>query len=101
MAQGNYGFGVQPLAQASSDGHGGLWIPMPGVDGQKSYLLHYSASSSGGYLAQATLPDGASRLSVDAVALIPGTTSLLGGGDTHAADNPGTDVVADILEYGR
>jgi hypothetical protein len=39
--------------------------------------------------------------SVDAVALIPGTTSLLGGGDTHAADHPGTDVVAVMLEYGR
>ena len=101
VAQGNYGFGVQPLAQASSDGHGGLWIPMPGVDGQKSYLLHYSASPSGGHLTQATLPDGASLLSVEAVALIPGTTSLLGGGDTHAADHPGTDVVAVILEYGR
>ena len=101
VAQGNYGFGVQPLAQASSDGHGGLWIPMPGVDGQKSYLLRYSVSSSGGHLTQATLPDGGSRLSVDAVALIPGTTSLLGGGDTHAADDPGTDVVAVILQYGR
>jgi len=97
VAEGNYGFGVQPLAQASSDGRGGLWIPMPGVDGQKSYLLHYSA----GHLTQAALPDGASRLSVDAVALIPGTTSLLGGGDTHAPDNPGTDVAAVILEYGR
>ena len=32
---------------------------------------------------------------------VPGTTSLLGGGDTHAADHPGTDVVAVILEYGR
>jgi hypothetical protein len=97
VAAGNFGFGVQPLAQASSDGHGGLWIPMPGVDGQKSYLLHYSA----GHLSQVTLPGGASRLSVDAVTLIPGTTSLLGGGDTHAADSPGTDVVAVILEFGR
>lgn len=97
VAAGNFGFGVQPLAQASSDGHGGLWIPMPGVDGQKSYLLHYSA----GRLSQVTLPGGASRLSVDVVTLIPGTTSLLGGGDTHAADSPGTDVVAVILKYGR
>jgi hypothetical protein len=97
VAAGNFGFGVQPLAQASSDGHGGLWITMPGVDGQKSYLLHYSA----GHLSLLTLPGGASRLSVDAVTLIPGTTSLLGGGDSHAADSPGTDVVAVILEYGR
>ena len=96
VAAGNYGFGVQPLEQASSDGQGGLWIPMPGVGGQRSYLLHYSA----GQLTQAALPGGASRLSVDAVALIPGTSFLLGGGDTHAAYNPGTNVVAVILQYG-
>ena len=36
VAQGNYGFGVQPLEQASSDGHGGLWLPMPGFAGQPS-----------------------------------------------------------------
>ncbi len=96
VAEGNYGFGGQPLEQASSDGHGGLWIPMPGVDGQRSYLLHYSA----GHLTQAALPGGASRMSVDAVALIPGTRFLLGGGDTHADNNPGTNVVAVILQYG-
>ena len=43
VAEGNYGFGDGALQQASSDGHGGLWIPMPGAGGQKSYLLHYSA----------------------------------------------------------
>jgi hypothetical protein len=96
VAEGNYGFGVQPLQQLSPDGHGGLWLPMPGVDGEKSYLLHYSA----GHLTQASLPDGPYKMSVEAVALVPGTTGLLGGGDTHAYDNPGTDVVAVILEYG-
>jgi hypothetical protein len=69
---------------------------MPGVDGEKSYLLHYSA----GHLTQAPLPDGPHKMSVEAVALVPGTTDLLGGGDTHAYDNPGTSVVAVILEYG-
>jgi hypothetical protein len=96
VAEGNYGFGVQPLQQLSPDGHGGLWLPMPGVDGEKSYLLHYSA----GHLTQASLPDGPYKMSVEAVALVPGTTDLLGGGDTHAYDNPGTSVVAVILEYG-
>jgi hypothetical protein len=96
VAEGNYGFGVQPLQQLSPDGHGGLWLPMPGVDGEKSYLLHYSA----GHLTQASLPDGPHKMSVEAVALVPGTTDLLGGGDTHAYDNPGTSVVAVILEYG-
>jgi hypothetical protein len=96
VAEGNYGFGVQPLQQVSSDGHGGLWLPMPGVDGQRSYLLHYSA----GHLTQAGLPGGVHKMSVEAVALIPGTINVLGGGDTHAYDHPGTNVVAVMLEYG-
>jgi hypothetical protein len=96
VAQGNYGFGVQPMQQVSSDGHGGLWLPMPGVDGQPSYLLHYS----GGRLTKAALPDGEHKMSVEAVALIPGTTDVLGGGDTHASDDPGTNVTAVVLEYG-
>src|ERR1035437_9671519 len=36
VAEGNFGFGTQPLQQVSSDGHGGLWIPQPGADGQRS-----------------------------------------------------------------
>jgi hypothetical protein len=96
VAHGNYGFGVQPMQQVSSDGHGGLWLPMPGVDGQPSYLLHYS----GGRLTQAALPDGEHKMSVEAVALIPGTTDVLGGGDTHASNAPGTNVTAVVLEYG-
>ena len=95
VAEGNYGFGVQPMQQVSSDGHGGLWLPMPGVDGQRSYLLHYSA----GQLTQAALPGGEHKMSVEAVALIPGTTDVLGGGDTHAYDKPGTNVAAVVLEY--
>ena len=96
VAQGNFGFGTQPTQQVASDGHGGFWLPMPGSGGQKSYMLHYSA----GQLTQAALPGGPSRISVDAVALIPGTTELLGGGNTHAAGNPGANVVAVILQYG-
>jgi hypothetical protein len=97
VAGGNFGFGTQPLQQASSDGHGGLWLPMPGVDGQKSYVLHYLP---GHPLAEALLPDGPSGISVEAVALIPGSTDLLAGGDIHASDEPGTNVVAVLLQYG-
>jgi hypothetical protein len=98
VAEGNFGFGTQPLQQASPDGHGGLLLPMPGVDGQKSYLLHYIP---GHPLGQATLPGGPSGISIEAVALIPGSNGLLAGGDTHAADKPGTNVVAVVLQYGH
>ena len=92
-AEGNFGFGT--LQQFSSDGHGGLWLPMPGVGGQKSYLLHYT----GGRLIPASLPVGPLAITVDTVALIPGTSEVLGGGDTHASANPGTDVVGVVLQY--
>jgi hypothetical protein len=95
VAEGSYGFGTQPLQQASPDGHGGLWIPMPGVDGQKSYLLHYSA----GHLTSAALPGGPNRIFVDTVALIPGTTSVLAGGNIHAFAQLGTNVTAVLLQY--
>ena len=95
VAQGNYGFGTLPDQQVSPDGRGGLWLPMPGYMGQKSYLLHYSA----GQLTAAGLPGGPYRINVDAVALIPGTTELLGGGETHAVGNAGSNVVAVILQY--
>jgi hypothetical protein len=92
-AGGNFGFGE--LQQVSSDGHGGLWLPMPGAGGQKSYVLHYS----GGHLTQAVLPGGPTRISLDTLALIPGTSAVLGGGDTHRASDPGTGVVGVIAEY--
>jgi type IV secretory pathway VirB2 component (pilin) len=97
VAEGNFGFGTQPLQQASPDGHGGLLLPMPGVDGQKSYLLHYRP---GHPLSEASLPDGPNGISIETVALIPGSNGLLAGGDTHAADKPGTNVVAVLLQYG-
>ena len=93
VAGGNFGFGE--LQQVSSDGHGGLWLPMPAFGGQKSYLLHYS----NGRLTQATLPGGTEKTTVNAVALIPGTTQVLGAGDVHAAADSGSDVVGVILQY--
>jgi hypothetical protein len=96
VAQGNYGLGTQPLQQIAPDGHGGLWIPMPGTDGQKSSLLHYS----GGKLTPVSLPVSASKINIDSVALIPGSTNMLAGGYPHAAGNDGNDVVSVLLQYG-
>lgn len=93
VAGGNFGFGE--LQQLSSDGHGGLWLPMPSFGGSKSYLLHFSD----GHLTQAALPGGPERIDVNSVALVPGTTQVLGTGDTHAAADPGSNVVGVILEY--
>ena len=42
---------------------------------------------------------GPSKITDDTVALIPGTSDVLGGGDTHGASDPGTDVVGVILQY--
>lgn len=94
VAGGDYGAG--PIQQISSDGRAGFWLPMPGGDGRRTYLLHYSA----GHLTSAALPVGPDEILVDAVALIPGTTGVLAGGDIHGYANPGTDVVAVVLQYG-
>ncbi len=96
VAEGSFGFGGQPVQQMSPDGHGGLWLPMPGTGGEKSLLLHYS----GRRLTAATLPGGPFRITVDTVALIPGTGSALAGGTTHAYANPGANVTAVLLQYG-
>ena len=90
------GSATEPLQQASSDGHGGLWIPMPGAGGQKSYLLHYSA----GHLTSVALPGGPYRTTIGTVALVPGTYGLLAGGTTHAYANPGVNITAVLLQYG-
>ncbi len=96
VAEGNFGDGTQPSQQIAPDGHGGLWLPMPGFGGQRSYLVHYS----GGKLTAATLPDGPLRIDVESVANIRGTTEMLGGGFTHASTNPSVNVVAVILQFG-
>jgi hypothetical protein len=95
VAGGLFGFGVQPVQPIASDGHGGLWIPMPGSDGQHSYLLHYTA----GHLTVASLPGGTGRTSVDTVSRIPGTSGVLAGGFTHALNNPGADDAGALLEF--
>lgn len=96
VAQGSFGLGTSPLQQVSSDGHGGLWVPMPGGGGRRSFMVHYS----GGRLTTVPLPGGATRINVESVSRIPGTIDELGGGFTHAAGNPGVNVVAVILQFG-
>ena len=97
VAQGYFGFAMlPPNQQISPDGHGGIWLPMPGFGGFKSYVLHYS----GGTLTEPALPHGALGIDVESVANIPGTTEMLGGGFTHKSGNPSLSVVAVILQYG-
>jgi hypothetical protein len=95
VAQGNFGLGDAPVQQVSSDGRGGLWIPMPGFAGRQSFLVHYS----GGRLTEAALPGGGSRIDVISVAQIPGTTGELGGGFTHAPGGSSA-IFAVILQLG-
>jgi hypothetical protein len=94
VAQGNFGLGDTPQ-QVSSDGRGGLWIPMPGFGGRASFLVHFS----GGRLTKAALPGGGNGIDVISVAQIPGTTGQLAGGFTHAPGGA-TGVVAVILQLG-
>jgi hypothetical protein len=91
MAEGEYGFGPSP--QISTDGTGGLWLPMQGPVTGLSYLLHYAA----GKLTPAALPVGARGITIDSVARIPGTTEQLAGGSTHGT--AGTNVVGVVLQY--
>lgn len=83
--------------QVAPDGRGGLWIPLPGIEGGASHLVHYS----GGQLTAAVLPVAANRIDVESVAWIPGTFQALAGGLTHAANSAGTGDVAVILQFER
>lgn len=89
------GYGAEPSQQISPE-HGGLWLPMPSYDGQRSYLVHYSAAK----LSAPALPAGPRGIDVESVAQIPGSTEQLGEGFTHASGNPGVNVTAVILQYG-
>lgn len=94
VAQGQFGFG--PGQEISSDGSGGLWLVMAGpAEGEASSLVHYAA----GKLTKAATPVSPATISFASVARIPGTTQQLAGGFTHAKNNPGTNVVAVILQY--
>ncbi len=88
LAAGQSGFG--PFwQQSSSDGSGGLWLPMAtGLDG--TFLVHYA----GGKLTKAAV--NPATLTIGSVSRIPGTTQMLAGGFTHAPD--GTNVDAVLLQ---
>ena len=96
VAEGSFGYGTDPSQQIGPDGRGGLWLAMPGYDGQHSYLVHYSA----GRLTTAALPHGPLGVDVESLAHVPGSTEMLGGGFTHARGNPSVGVTAVILHYG-
>jgi hypothetical protein len=98
-ASGNFGFGSGAFAtvtqQVSRDGSGGLWLPMPGLGGQQSFIVHYT----GGKLIAAKLPVSALGIGVDSISRIPGTTQQLAGGATYAVGNPGTNQHAVIVQF--
>lgn len=93
VAGGLSGYGPGP--EISSDGSGGLWLPITPNAGGLSYLAHYSK----GKLTKAALPVSASDITIVAVYRIPGTTQQLAGGYTHANLSPGSNVVAVLLQY--
>jgi hypothetical protein len=94
VASGNYGTTGESGQTICSDGHGGLWIPIPGADGEHSYLLHYS----GGHLTN--VPFSPTKLDLLSISQVPGSTSVLAGGYAHPPNNPGINPVAVIAEYG-
>lgn len=93
LAQGYFGHGPGP--EFSSDGSGGLWLPMTGGAGSSGFLVHYAA----GKLTSVPLPVSQPKITIMATSRIPGTTQQLAGGDTHGSDNLGVNVVAALLKY--
>jgi hypothetical protein len=94
VAEGNDGFG--PMPEVSTDGSGGLWLPMWGPPAGNSYLVHYTPADG---LTNAALPAGPASIRIYAVSRIPGTTQQIAAGVMHASGNPGLDVVGVILQY--
>jgi hypothetical protein len=84
-------------AQVVPDGSGGLWIPVPSVNGTEFQMLRYSS----GRLRPAALPISGRRLNVLAVAAIPHTNETFGAGFRHRTNNLGLGDVAALLEYKR
>ena len=98
IAAGNFGFGSMTTGgsqQISTDGKGGLWLPMPGVDGEKSFIVHFAA----GKLTPVALPGNSRAISVVSVSRIPGTAAQLASGSTFKASQPGVNQVAILLQY--
>jgi hypothetical protein len=83
-------FGHGYSTQIASDGHGGLWLPLNGAVGGGTIMLHYS----GGRLTAVALPDPSGHIFIDTVSLIPGSTSVLGGGYYGSSADHGAGVIA-------
>ncbi|HEX4094117.1 MAG TPA: hypothetical protein VHZ33_35835 [Trebonia sp.] len=94
VAKGNVGFG--PMPEVSTDGSGGLWLPMYGPPSGSSFLVHYTAA---GGLAKAALPAGPASIRIYAVSRVPGTTEQIAAGVTHASGHPDEDITGVILQY--
>ncbi len=75
------------------DGHAGLWIPLDGASGQPTTMAHFS----GGKLTTAKLPVSGRKITLESVALIPGTTEAIAGGFTHSATF--TNIASVVLQY--
>jgi hypothetical protein len=92
-AQGQFGNGPNP--EISYDGNGGLWLPMNGSVGSSGFLVHYA----NGKLTSVKLPVAQPKITVSAIARVPGGTAQFAAGFTHAANNLGANVVAVLLKY--
>jgi hypothetical protein len=83
--------------QIEPDGSGGLWIPVPtidGIDGATGRIVHVI----GGHLTGAPLPVSPEAISVQSIANAPGTTRSFAAGFTHARFDPISGVRAVLLQ---
>jgi hypothetical protein len=80
--------------QIVPDGSGGFWIPSPSQNGEPGQILHYT----GGKLLRAHLPISGARLSVQAIAHVPGTTRSFGAGQLHRRNVFGIGLHAVLLQ---
>jgi hypothetical protein len=83
--------------QIVPDGSGGLWIPVPtidGIDGATGRIMHVT----GGHLTQAPLPVSPEEVSVQSISNAPGTTRSFAAGFTHARFDPTSGVRAVLLQ---
>jgi hypothetical protein len=98
VATANAGYGSVSTGGSqvlSPDGTGGFWLPFPGVESQKSYVLHYAA----GKVTSVALPAPANSIAVLDIARVPGSARQLAAGGTYTANSPGTNPVAVLLQY--
>jgi hypothetical protein len=85
--------------QIVPDGSGGLWIPVPtieGIDGATGQIMHFT----GGHLTTAPLPVSRDEVSVASVANAASTARSFAGGFTHARFDPASGVRAVLLQAG-